>query len=243
MPEDSAQILRVLAQISRVLGQILRELDWNTFIGLLIGAGITYFFSIQKDNKKREQTKEDFQRGLCSQFRELRLRLANTCYQEMVEIGGVNQVNLQRLCNNLVDIQGNKDVERWRELAEMTDDKLTNIDEIVSGKLHPKMVNKFRVPALEAGISSLHLLGANHQQSIFSVMTKFDWLNEDIEKYQYFLEMQMQNEPVGKTEKWIRRRINVAHVIAGRALNILDQITETLKELSGDTELKNTGRS
>ncbi len=231
--------------------RILDKLDWNTFIGIFIGVYITYFFTLRKEKKDLEQTRKDFKKILCSQFRELRLRLANLCYHEMVEAGLATQEGLIRICRNLTDIENNEDVDRWRELAQMEDEKLAEVGQIKNEKGQPRAITGFRVPALEEAIASVHLLEANHQESLFSLMTKIDSLNEHIEQYRFFFNMLLgggevtQSPPetyAGRVEgillkdrleqRWGRFRLEYAKSIAQLSLNILDNMAELLKELS-----------
>ena len=222
--------------------KILGTLDWNTYIGIFIGIAITYVFMARKEKKDLEQIRKDFKKTLCSQFRELRLRLANLSFAEMVESRSVNQKNLKRLCSTLADINDNEDVNTWRELAEKENTGLAKTDKIKDDLGEPRHLNSIRVPALETGVSSLQLLEANHQQSIFSLMTKFDWLNEYIEQYQYlFNELlahgttsfgDLQGERVLSAQRNLR--LDHAKQIAALSLNILEKMTELLKELSED---------
>jgi hypothetical protein len=153
-------------------------------------------------------------------------------------------VDLTRLSSLLSDIENNEDVERWRKLAQTLNDKLLRSDEIKKEMGQIRTVNRFRIPALEEANSCIQLLAPSQQQSIFSLMTKFDWLNEHIDEYNHFAKTLIQM-PSACTGNIIERldairykervktlRLDFARQIAALSLNILEEIVELLDELS-----------
>lgn len=215
------------------------DIEWNTYVALIVGAGITYFFTTHREKKRQKNARKDFKKILCSQFRELQLRLALLCYSEMVETNSIGQKNLTRLCETLADIDDNEDVNKWRELAQKDNAELTKIFRSTDEQAMPRDLNSVRVPALEMGIASLELLETDHQEHVFSLMTKFSWLNEQIEQYRYSFRVglgptrDVQDIFVVETHKALR--LATANQIAGLTMNILENMTELLKELSEDT--------
>jgi len=210
----------------------LKPLIYTAF-GWVLGLLSTFF--LQWFNEWRYI--KVFKKSLSTQLKEAILRLSGTSYIMVRNIGRVDREILQwtysmRRATGEVILQ---------EVIEATENLLNQSDEIWrtlslvnrQAEARHSHVKKFRMPYLEANLSSIEKLETNLQQSLFEVITKINWLNDAIDRNNFFFEKTFDSSLGVENRSIISINITEGYEFIGKLCReIAEKMVKIVEEIS-----------
>ena len=95
-----------------------------------------------------------------------------------------------------------------------------------------KYIKKYNLPYLEKNISSISLLSPNLQHSILAIQTKIEWLNEEVERNNFFFEKTFDQITPGNYDILIKNENSSYEHIGELNRELAELISKLLKDLS-----------
>jgi hypothetical protein len=178
---------------------ILGKIEWRSimveFKPLIYTAfgwvlGLLSTFSVQWLNKRRLE--KDLRRSLCSQLKDALLRVSATYYTMCRNLGRADREVLQ-WTYSMRRATGESIAQQVEEATEFLFNQSDEVWRVLSliGRQTTgthSHIKKFRIPYLEVNLPSIGLLESNLQSFLFDVLTKINWLNEAIDRNNFYYE-------------------------------------------------------
>jgi len=126
-------------------------------------------------------------------------------------------------------------VEAMNKILELTDDQMKAVNQLTKQKpAKASFIKKFNLPLLEENISSICLLDSNLQHSLLDIRTKINWLNEIVERHNFFFEKTFDSGISRENWEIIDSNIKKGYAEFGNLCrNTSELIMNALKELEG----------
>jgi len=205
-----------------------------TVLGFVLGL----FGNLILERIKRKWLRKDFVNALYAQFKELVPKLAGNYLILKIDLGEMDRDALNWIKS--VKSQGyqfleDKTVEAIDKFLKLNDDQIRVVNQLNKQK-PPKasFIKKFNLPVLDENISSISLLDSDLQYSLLDIKTKINWLNEIVERHNFFFEKTFDSGISRENWEIIDSNIREGYAQLGKwCRNTSELIMKLLKELSG----------
>jgi hypothetical protein len=214
------------------------SINLEPLIYIVLGFVLGLFGNLILERIKRKWLRKDFVKALYAQFKELAPKLAGNYLILKINLGEMDRDALNWIKS--VKSQGyqfleDKTVEAIDKFLKLNDDEIRVVNQLTKQK-PPKasFIKKFNLPVLEENISSISLLDSNLQHSLLDIKTKINWLNEIVERHNFFFEKTFDSGISRENWEIIDSNIREGYAQLGKLCrNISELIMKLPKELSG----------
>jgi hypothetical protein len=212
------------------------RINFEPLIYALFGWVLGVFGTLLVERLKRRQVKADFMKNVSAQFKEIVPRLAGNYLLLKINLGEMDRDALNWIKN--VRSQGykfleDKTVEAINKFLEMSDEQIRAVNQLTKQKpTKASFIKKFSLPLLTENISSISLLESNLQHSLLDIRTKISWLNEMVERHNFYFEKTFDSGISSENREIIDSNIRDGYTEFGNWCRKLSElIMNSLKEL------------
>jgi len=211
----------------------------SLIIGWILGILGTVLGKLLIDSIKQLQKKEEIKKGLFTEFKGVRLRLAITTYQVCSILGTLNR-DLLTWCFDILseaeDTEATSEIlPAMKELMKLDDEK---IQAIISNQGKAALsLKKFFLPFLDSNINNLSLFDVKFQNFVLEIRAKLNLLNEEIDLSRFFYEKTFDSSLSPKNHQIINKNLdqlyqnvaNIARLTADKITNLIQNFGDQRK--------------
>ncbi|MBI5492891.1 MAG: hypothetical protein HY893_08170 [Deltaproteobacteria bacterium] len=157
-----------------------------TAFGWLLG----FFGTLLQRWLEKKRLREEFKKTLSTELKEMTTRLVGSYFQLIDAFVGLNRDDLTWLYSMSSAFPGELSEETFKTmegLLKLRDDELAKIAALRK-KTESLFLKKYNLPFLEESITSLTLLDSSLQTSVLAIRRNIVWLNEAIDRCNFFYE-------------------------------------------------------